>query len=461
MRSTAIWPRQGQHNDVHMVDVSQDLAENKKHLFSPPYGPVEISVAEVTPQEPAYAWSTLPVTLDGMLSLLCTLDVFSHIHRYLKAFGRKNFPQDEGFAGFDSATTFNSHEQWESIESCYLLKYVGKKEDATPGGIPWSIRHALIYQKVNIKTKQSSHILARLPEQVKQQLADAIKKNCSKSEFAQDWTHLHAVCFGCVEHDLRNMVNYLDEEITKVFDRVIMSGVEPTKLNEFDSVLSSTRDLKTLQFLSDQARRLLNAIELNAKTIECLQTDVCSLKAISSFDEGGHATLDVFSENLKKAQQEHHFSLRNASAVLDRATATSQHLRDTISLRNGEISKLNAETENQNTLAIAQLADQSARETNVVKTLTVLALVFVPASFVADFLQMGFISVAQEQPMRWAATSDLKIYATLAIPLIGVTMLIYGCVEMMQRSRKRNGSKIGHPKGAGLVQISTSYCSAP
>lgn len=108
---------------------------------------------------------------------------------------------------------------------------------------------------------------------------------------------------------------------------------------------------------------------------------------------------------------------------------------------------------NLNTKATAELTAQSSRETHVVKTLTVLALIFVPASFVAvctsnscksqrntqaeqDFLQMGFVTMASEDPMRWAATADLKIYATLAIPLIAVTMLIYACVEMMQRKPK-------------------------
>ena len=49
---------------------------------------------------------------------------------------------------------------------------------------------------------------------------------------------------------------------------------------------------------------------------------------------------------------------------------------------------------------------------------------------------MGFVTISQESPLRWTAKADLKIYAILAIPLISVTMLIYGCVEIFQRSRK-------------------------
>lgn len=61
---------------------------------------------------------------------------------------------------------------------------------------------------------------------------------------------------------------------------------------------------------------------------------------------------------------------------------------------------------------------------------------------------MGFITIAQQSPMRWKAEPDLKIYAVLAIPLIATTMLIYGCVEVMQRLK---GRKKPSSKGSGLI----------
>ena len=54
-----------------------------------------------------------------------------------------------------------------------------------------------------------------------------------------------------------------------------------------------------------------------------------------------------------------------------------------MSLRNSELSRMHTETMNTNTASTARLALESSRETHTMKTLTVLALVFVPASFVA------------------------------------------------------------------------------
>ncbi|RSL49588.1 hypothetical protein CEP54_012364 [Fusarium duplospermum] len=212
-----------------------------------------------------------------------------------------------------------------------------------------------------------------------------------------------------------------------------MFSMEPTKPNEPDPIQRTSKDLKTLQYLSDQARRLINIIELNIETLQCMIKEINGLRVLPP-DPPHQAPVEVLFNLLEKTQQEHRFSFKNASSVLDRARATSEQLRDTASLRNSELSKMSSEMTNLNTLAMAKLAEQSSRETRIVKTLTVLALIFVPASFVADFLQMGFVKIAEENPMRWAATADLKIYAILALPLIGVTMLIYGCVEMVQRT---------------------------
>ncbi|WAO92292.1 Hypothetical protein NCS54_00979400 [Fusarium falciforme] len=478
------WPRKTAGQGVRAAEIAQDLAANNRGLFAPPYGPLEIQVeiqgAELSSRgtepfslesegalrehlyiyhhhadvdspsdggydiqneeikasifliKPTYGWGNLKITRDGMLSLLSALDVSPSIYRYLTAFGRKSSPIDEGFAGFDLEVTSEPSGGLASLEFCYLLKYVSRRENASSKANPWSIRHALIHQKIDLASNRVSNILVRLPEKVKEQLSTIVKDN-GMAEFARDWTWLHAACFSSVDNDLRQFINYLDQEITKVFDRVIMSNMEPTKLNEFDSVQQTSKDLKTLQSLSDQARRLMNTIDLNIETIKCMLKEINGLRVLS-LDSPHCAPVEMLFNLLEKTQQEHRFSLKNASAVLDRARATSEQLRDTASLRNSEISKMSSEMANLNTLAIARLAEQSSRETHIVKTLTVLALIFVPASFVADFLQMGFITITEESPMRWSAAADLKIYAILALPLIGVTMLIYGCVEMMQRT---------------------------
>ena len=95
-----------------------------------------------------------------------------------------------------------------------------------PGANPWSIRHALIYQKAARNRDEVSHLLIRLPVAVKQLLGTSLfKRGNERSLFTQDWTHLHTACFGSVDDNLRQFINYLDEEVTKLVCNKVQASV--------------------------------------------------------------------------------------------------------------------------------------------------------------------------------------------------------------------------------------------
>ncbi|KAF4475782.1 hypothetical protein FAGAP_12629 [Fusarium agapanthi] len=378
------------------------------------------------------------IITSGARTLLSALRVFPQIHRHMTAFGGKRFPRDEGFAGFNLEARVSSAGILSSFECSYLLKYIEKRDGARPGSNPWSIRHTLIYQKVSVEENKLTHILIRLPLAVKKFLGSSVLKiSRERSQFIEDWTNLHITCFSSVDHNLHQFINYLDEEIDKLFKRVILAGVEPDKLNEFDALSSTTNDFKSLQYLSDQLRRVINIIQLNILTMKCFQKKIRDLETVTPQTSSQADSLARLLKQLCDVQSEHEFNLPNASTILERAKAISDQLRDTVSMRNGEFNRTSTAMTSRNTSAIVHLSDKSSREARVVKTLTVLAMVFVPAAFTADFVQMGFITIKHDSPMKWSADPDLKIYAILAIPLISITMLIYILVEFIQTAREK------------------------
>ncbi|KAF7556416.1 hypothetical protein G7Z17_g1480 [Cylindrodendrum hubeiense] len=332
--------------------------------------------------EPGYAWSELPISYKGALDLLSTFRVFPELYTYLSAFGRKGFPQDESFAGFDCTETIDEDGALETLESCYLLKYVGLREDASKGTNPWSIRHALIYQKVDFGTWETNHILVRIPETMESRLGESILKDANvASDFVREWTQLHSLSFGSVGDNLRQFINYLDEEVTGIFERMALAGVEPEILNQYDTPHSSATDMKTIHYLDDQAQRISSLINLNIETIGCLLRQARKLK--SRGHSSDHGMITQFEDQMQKIKQDHKFSLLNVSAIIKRAHTVSEQLRDIISLRNSEINKKQTEMATGHTKAIFTLSRMSSQEAHVVKTLTGLALIFVPASFVA------------------------------------------------------------------------------
>jgi Mg2+ and Co2+ transporter CorA len=65
------------------------------------------------------------------------------------------------------------------------------------------------------------------------------------------------------------------------------------------------------------------------------------------------------------------------------ANLSTYQLRDTILFRNSEINKDIGTLTSRGTTAIVNLSHKSSHEARVVKILTVVALIFVPVSFVA------------------------------------------------------------------------------
>lgn len=140
-----------------------------------------------------------------------------------------------------------------------------------------------------------------------------------------------------------------------------------------------------------------------------------------------------------------------SKSVLDRAVMLSYELRDTIALRNHDINKQANDAATQGTHAIVELSRKSGYEARVLKLLSVVAVIFLPASLAADFLQMGYVFVTEENNFKIHATADLWLYAIFAVPLLIVTMSIYVVFELLnQRKAKRKAYLVQETKSEGV-----------
>ena len=155
-----------------------------------------------------------------------------------------------------------------------------------------------------------------------------------------------------------------------------MSSVEPQRLREFDVPQQYAQDLKTLNSLAEGAKSLVTVIGVNIHTIKSMYHAVERLERFPEYAKQNDYVLCDFKRRLDHAKQLHCYHLRNVSSIADRAKSVATQLRDTAALRNSEINRLNA-------LATIELTEKSGSETYIVKALTVLALIFAPASFAA------------------------------------------------------------------------------
>ncbi|KAL2274874.1 hypothetical protein FJTKL_02696 [Diaporthe vaccinii] len=272
---------------------------------------------------PAFTRSELPVTLRAMVDLLAGLGAFSELYRNLSAFGRKAFSKDEGFGGYDWAESVGKDGRLSGFESCYLLKYVQRRGRARPGANPWSISQSPLYQKVSFDAERADHILIKPSEALTSHLNHSFTQEPAVAvSIASDWTRVHTMAFGSVDEPFRDCFNFIDEKVSEVFGRVMMSGVEPGKLREFDTLESSSRDMKSLHAFVDMALRMKQSIEVNLETLDAMTQVMSELRG--RHPSTNPTQIDQLLRSLNKMRQQRRLSIKNFASMIERAKSLSE-----------------------------------------------------------------------------------------------------------------------------------------
>ncbi|MCJ1357728.1 MAG: hypothetical protein MMC33_007724 [Icmadophila ericetorum] len=376
-----------------------------------------------------------------MTRILADSQTFPEFLKYLQAFGAKDFAKDEGFSGYDVISSKNVDGALESVESCYLLKYVEPHEDSGPTINPYSIRHAAVYQKYLVASRQSKSILIRLSREMQEQLGNRLRSTDFPFESLTQWSTIHLLCLGSLANGWRQFINYLDEEVDKLFTKVIITSVDPVISEKRDLLDHSLTDMKRLQYLRDQAGRASHMLDLNVSVMESMIDKSEAFRGL--LEDPNQSSHKTFRHEIRNHISNHMFCRKNVASLQLRAENLSHQLRDTITLQNSEYMKRISESTNNGNLAILNLSKKSVADNKAVKVITVVALIFVPASYVADFLQMGYVTVAQTSGLSVAVAQGFWLYMSITMPLIVVTMGIYLGAELIQRRaiRRENAMK--------------------
>ncbi|KAL6718833.1 hypothetical protein ACLMJK_003067 [Lecanora helva] len=253
------------------------------------------------------------------------------------------------------------------------------------------------------------------------------EKTCS---FVSRWQSVHELFLRTLNDNWRRYINYLDEEVWKIFNQVILSDVDPNTSEERRFVENALANVKRLQYLIDRATRVCHMLDLNIMTMTAL---IKFSGAISRDDTFSTATSkSSFDEECQHIMEESQVHLKTASSLLARANSLSPHLRDVIAMRNNEFMKMMTVSTVQGNEALLALSQKSIDEARSMKVVTMVAL---------DFLQMGYISTREGEKFGMSASKGLLIYAIIAVPLVLVTMGVYLFFELFNQTIRRSRKK--------------------
>ncbi|KIW06545.1 uncharacterized protein PV09_02975 [Verruconis gallopava] len=373
-----------------------------------------------------YSWGKLMISEQAMELILNKLKAFPLVFDVIEAFGERTGPTNESLGGIQVIR----RNQVET-ELCFLLKHVEEHGRDEPGD-KWSIRQMGVYSCVDNRGPATFVVIN--PSQTFQQRLKEAKKGCRRPLGSSD---VFRLLISCSSTRWRSHINDLEEAFTHLKSKANDAAV--ASIGNSNGILTiDFGDSQDLRVIADKLLRLDHILETNSrvyrdmvKTIQCQDPNV---------------SLDEKSENhgnIGSSLVETELQRSRVLSLLKRMGSSSELMQNIIAARglyalqhNGQITtgimRL-AQSDNKMMLDFSRKAQNDAR---TLKTITILTMIYLPASFVSQVLAMGYIKVeTRGSSVSLHFAGEMVVFAVLSISLLAMTLGTWAFLEWRRRVR--------------------------
>lgn len=350
----------------------------------------------------------LKITKDMMLEIFSFNQVMPGYLDLVFLFGENIGPNDLKFSAFREQTALRIFNvglddlgrSGQKFELCYNLKTVSRKDlPASPRlhkgpRTVWSVRQAGVFHKFDVKfgttfwtfTRGSLDLEERFKEVTDQD--DRPEDRCFDTPLAAFRSSLaiHAMMIHWASESWRWYLQWLDEEIEKETGRLTSESRVPSKSRKW----YQAQDLQQLQTLSDQVSDVILSLEGNMDVIRALREFYYSLSQDPDFPL--RTTCADYVTMFVKQTQNANYDLK---LQLSRAKALSGRVLQRKDLMLQYMNAQTAEKQEELTSSAYRVTISAENEAIVMRIITVVTLLFLPATFVSTFFSTPAISFSQ------------------------------------------------------------------
>ncbi|KAH7378819.1 hypothetical protein BKA66DRAFT_466691 [Pyrenochaeta sp. MPI-SDFR-AT-0127] len=362
-----------------------------------------------------FSWDRLTVSENALRSLIHHFNIFPAFIDVLCAFGKLTSETSDSLGGCYS---------WQSgnvSELCYLLKNV-EKHGRDGSDEPWSIRQLGLYHQHDSATGSDTFIILNPMMSFQQRLKDAR----AKTGLLPTWRDIHNLALSHSTWQWRWYLTFWESKLADLISKAHVSRVEGRrKLEKMPVLTIEYSDFQDVQVIHDR----MNA----SKYILGSNTSICT-KAKETLL--GSSNVDLFLEELR-------LQSTRVDNLLERARSGSSLMQDIISFRG--LDSLKTSSENSNEMArladidsknMVKLTTKSQRDASTLKKVTWLTSIYLPASFVSQFLSMGYITVnSKVSPASLNFSSEMWIFVVLTVLLLTITFGGWLCLGTPKERR--------------------------
>lgn len=319
---------------------------------------------------------------------------------HLHAYGRKGNGENDALFGGGRYKLEFSPAGVAGYELCYTLKFGvknGRKPDSDPGA--WSIRQSSVYQKFHYDSRKAAWILVQPSDMVQKRLPEVT----GSSELSTNPLKTHLLFLSAAGEGWRDFYNHLEAifyDTTKAavhwtvqrnkatfmpHSPTFQGNVNPLELFEVDF-----DDVQKLQRFEENLRRVRAALEVNEdsiRSVKALNEKLHELMEDDHSSKGSFCEIDAEAEQQLTIINRHK---RNFESLLQNVRGRAALLYNVLEFKNALAVSQQAQRSvdikalQQNEVAMRTVvSEMSMRDAIGVKILTLLATLYIPASFVA------------------------------------------------------------------------------
>ncbi|KAE8373555.1 hypothetical protein BDV26DRAFT_285023 [Aspergillus bertholletiae] len=368
------------------------------------------------------SWTTLNISSELFRHLLEAQSVFPHFWKSVLTFGVRFVENEYGFPPFRSKSSQRVGSKIEEI--AYVIRRVELNQRPTSKlECPWSIRQTAVYHRLTYPHDgspcSSVFILVAPSRAVENEVSQCLPGSPSEGEIMKPHFSIHE---SLIADSLRNWMDYmtwLESECNQMAHRQIAWNVNN---GDEHMIYFNVDDRQRLKQLGDYITDLIVVLQTAVNTIgrigkSCQQH--CQMSCRVQDDCCCSSMIREFSEYDAEA----HVYLERAKVLQERVQSTEQLLTDLLGFEDTRALKELARTSQTESHYVAELAKRSAEDAAAVKMLSLVGLVYLPTTIVANFFSTQFVKVDDQGGIY--ISSWVWILAVISIPLTVATIFLW------------------------------------
>ncbi|XHG04923.1 hypothetical protein AWENTII_008178 [Aspergillus wentii] len=396
-------------------------------------------------------WARLGISKELFQKFLDTYFVFPDIWKSIFALGFKLQENEFMFPGPCSKhSTTNQGEKYDCcyeidrLEISYILRRVelnGRK--CGPGESPWSIRQTAVYHQLGPRDDgeqyRSVYLLISPSPDFRNGLSHTM--NTAATEELNPWM-VHGLLVADSGRGWTEYLSWIEDQLQERAQPILLATVgdkNDVNLTNYKFRFDDIQDLKHLENSISSLQVILPTMLENITRVREICHRYCSrVCSLAPPCDCGNL-LEEFDDNIDDTKR----NIQRVQVLKERMESTTRLLTDLLSYEEANAMKGLAEESQEEGKVMSLLAFQSTKDAAAVKVLTVISLIYLPTTIVANFFSTEFVSGSngsmQISPQVW-------ILAAVSVPLTIITVALWWlCVRFASplHQRYRSDSLVG------------------